>query len=60
MQPFANEGPLPRLDARLRRVGEWLLVGYTVMLVLVTFGETDRLERPAGTSVDAAVEVVLG
>jgi len=31
-----------------------------VMLVLVTFGETDRLERPAGTSVDAPVEVVLG
>jgi hypothetical protein len=44
----------------MRRVGGWLLVGYTVMLVLVTFGETDRLERPSGTSVDAPVEVVLG
>ena len=29
--------PLSRLDERLRRVGEWLLVGYTVALVLVTF-----------------------
>jgi hypothetical protein len=41
-------------------VGEWLLVGYTVMLVLVTFGETDRLEPRPGTSVDAPLEVVLG
>lgn len=60
MQPFVNGGPLPRLDARLRRVGEWLLVGYTVMLVLVTFGETDRLEPRPGTSVAAPVEVALG
>ena len=36
MQPCTDEGPLPRLDALLRRAGEWLLVGYTVVMVLVT------------------------
>jgi hypothetical protein len=60
MHEVVNEGPLPRLDARLRSVGAWLLVGYTVMLVLVTFGETGRLEPRPGTSVEVPVEVVLG
>ena len=60
MHRVVSGGPLPRLDARLRWVGEWLLVGYTVMLVLVTFGETDRLEPRPGTSVDVPVEVMLG
>jgi hypothetical protein len=38
MEPELEEGPLPRLDRLLRRVGEWLLVGYTVALLLMTFG----------------------
>ena len=33
-----EEGPLERLDARLRRVGQWLLVGYTVAFLLMAFG----------------------
>jgi len=37
MRPLVDEGPLHQLDARLRRAGEWLLVGYTVALVQVTF-----------------------
>ena len=60
MHRVVNEGPLPRLDARLRRVGEWLLVGYTVMLVLATFAGTDRVERGAGAIVEVPVQVVLG
>lgn len=30
MNPGAEEGPLPRLDALLRRASEWLLVGDTL------------------------------
>lgn len=55
-----DEGPLPRLDARLRQVGEWLLVGYTVLLVLATFGWTDRVERPPAATDAVVGEVVPG
>jgi len=41
-----EEDPLARLDARLRRVGEWLLVVYTVALLLMTFGGERWLAPP--------------
>ena len=56
-----EEGELPRLDARLRQVGEWLLVGYTVAMVLVTFVVPERHEQ--GVSVpgdDAMLEMFVG
>jgi hypothetical protein len=43
----------PMLDERLRRVGEWLLVGYTVALVLVTFVVPERPPPDATESSDA-------
>ena len=46
MHRVVSGGPLPRLDARLRWVGEWLLVGYTVMLVLVTFWRDGPARAP--------------
>lgn len=55
-----DDGPLPRLDVLLRRVGEWLLVGYTVALVLVTFVVPERPPPNAGESSDAAVELFVG
>jgi len=59
MHPI-EEGELPLLDAWLRRVGEWLLVGYTVAMVLVTFVLPDRHERGPETPGDAVVEVFVG
>ena len=54
MNPRTPEGPLPDLDTLLRRVGEWLLVGYTVAMVLVTFVvpelRTDTGERLSTSS----------
>ena len=61
MTPRTEEGPLPRLDALLRRAGDWLLVGYTVVMVLVTFVVPDRPARDAGAVTDDVVlEVPLG
>src|SRR5215813_8232794 len=51
-----DEGALPVLDARLRRVGEWLLVGYTVAMVLVTFVVPDRQEQAPAAPSDAVIE----
>jgi hypothetical protein len=56
MEPETEEGPLPRLDARRRKVGAWLLVGYTVALVRMTFAG-ERLLPPPASGV-AGVEVV--
>jgi len=54
------EGELTRLDARLRRVGEWLLVGYTVAMVLVTFVLPERHEcRPDAPS-DEVIQMFVG
>jgi hypothetical protein len=50
-------GAMEILDARLRRAGEWLLVGYTVLMVLVTFGGTERRELVPESPV--AVETVF-
>ena len=60
MDRMAEEGPLQRLDARLRRVGEWLLVGYTVALVMVTFVVPERPPPDTGESSDAMVELFVG
>ena len=60
MDRMLEEGPLPMLDERLRRVGEWLLVGYTVALVLVTFVLPERPPPNATESSDAAVELFVG
>ena len=56
MRPMVEEGELPLLDARLRRVGEWLLVGYTVAMVLVTFVVPYRQERAPDAPSDAVIE----
>jgi len=55
-----EEGELPRLDARLRRVGEWLLLGYTIAMVLVTFVVPEQPERASDPSSDAMVKVFVG
>ena len=60
MDRMSEEGPLPMLDERLRRVGEWLLVGYTVALVLVTFVLPDRSPREAGPETAAAIQLFVG
>jgi hypothetical protein len=59
MEWKTEEGPLPRLDARLRRVGEWLLVGYTVAMVLVSFvlPAPQRRADPAAPEVPVAMFV---
>jgi hypothetical protein len=46
LKPELEEDPLARLDARLRRVGEWLPVVYTVALLLMTFGGERWLAPP--------------
>ena len=56
----AEEGPLAMLDERLQRVGEWLLVGYTVALVLVTFVVPERPPPDGGGSSEAVVELFVG
>jgi len=55
-----SEGELPLLDARLRRVGEWLLVGYTVAMVLVTFVIPEQRDSDTGAPVDGVVELFVG
>lgn len=59
MRP-AEEGELPMLDARLRRVGEWLLVGYTVAMVLVTFVVPERHDRAADPPSDGVIQLFVG
>jgi hypothetical protein len=54
------EGELRVLDARLRRVGEWLLVGYTVAMVLVTFVVPERHVGDADVSSDAVIQLFVG
>ena len=56
MRSVIDEGALPVLDARLRRVGEWLLVGYTVAMELVTFVVPDRQEQAPAAPSDAVIE----
>ena len=46
MRRELEEDPLARLDARLRRVGEWLLVVYTVALLPRTVGGDRWLAPP--------------
>ena len=60
MRWMFEEGSQARLDARLRRVGEWLLVGYTVALVVVTFALPDRAPREAGPETAAAIQLFVG
>jgi hypothetical protein len=60
MHPM-DEGELPLLDERLRRVGEWLLVGYTVAMVLVTFVLPERHESgSSGPGEDPVLELFVG
>ena len=55
-----EEGSLEWLDARLRMVGEWLLVGYTVALLLVTFVGPQRFPPdPEETTAPVALDVVF-
>jgi len=60
MRWMFEEDAVPRLDAQLRRVGEWLLVGYTVALLLVTFVLPDRPPPDAGPASDDAVQMFVG
>ena len=60
MRWMFEEGSLARLDARLRKVGEWLLVGYTLALVLVTFVLPGRPPPDAGPETDAAAQLFVG
>jgi len=60
MRWMFEEDAVPRLDAQLRRVGEWLLVGYTIALVLVTFVLPDRAPREAGPETAAAIQLFVG
>ena len=46
MNRRTERSPLRRLDVLLRHVGEWLLVGYTVAMVLVTFVVPERRGDP--------------
>ena len=59
MRSVIEEGALPVLDARLRRVGEWLLVGYTVAMVLVTFVVPERQKQAPDAPSDAAIELLF-
>lgn len=54
------EGELRVVDARLRRVGEWLLVGYTIAMVLVTFVLPERHVPDADESSDAVIQLFVG
>jgi hypothetical protein len=56
----ALEGETSRLDAQLRRVGEWLLVGYTIAMVLVTFVLPERHERGTDAPSDAVIQLFVG
>lgn len=58
--PSVIEGEMPRLDARLRRVGEWLLVGYTVAMVLVTFLLPEQQAASADSPGDAVIQLFVG
>lgn len=60
MRPMVEEGELPLLDARLRRVSEWLLVGYTVAMVLVTFVVPEQHERAAEPPDDSLIQLFVG
>ena len=60
MRSAIEEGALPVLDARLRRVGEWLLVGYTVAMVLVTFVLPERHVADADVPGDAVIQLFVG
>jgi hypothetical protein len=60
MNRMSDEGAMQRLDARLRTVGEWLLVGYTVALVLVTFVLPDRSPRESGPETTASIQLFVG
>jgi hypothetical protein len=60
MNPRTEEGPLPLLDARLRRVGEWLLVGYTVAMVLFTFVPGSARTDDSPGPIDAPAQVMIG
>jgi hypothetical protein len=60
MDRMPEEGALQRLDARLRTVGEWLLVGYTIALVLVTFVLPDRSPAESGPETAGAIQLFVG
>jgi hypothetical protein len=60
MNPRTPEGPLPRLDALLRRVGEWLLVGYTVAMVLFTFVPGASRSDASTGPLEAPAQVMIG
>ena len=60
MRWMFEEGSLARLDGRLRRVGDWLLVGYTVALVLVTFVLPDGPPPQAGPGTAATIQLFVG
>ena len=56
-----SEGELTLLDGQLRKVGEWLLVGYTVAMVLVTFVLPERHDHDVSApSDDAGIALFVG
>jgi hypothetical protein len=55
-----RSGELKVLDARLRQAGEWLLVGYTVAMVLVTFVLPERHVADADVPGDAVIQLFVG
>ena len=60
MTPPTDEGPLPRHAALLGRLGEWLLVGYTVAMVLVAFGPGAPRHDDSPAPAEAPVQMMVG
>jgi hypothetical protein len=60
MNPRTDDGPLHRLDTLLGDVGEWLLVGYTVAMILVAFVPGAPRHDDSTAPVDAPVQMMVG
>ena len=60
MTPRTDEGPLPRLDVLLGRLGEWLLVGYTVAMMGVTLVPGSPRHDDSTGPVDAQLQIMIG
>jgi hypothetical protein len=60
MTPRTEEGPLPGLDALLRRAGKWLLVGYTVAMVLFAFVPGAARNDDSPGPAEAPQQIMIG
>jgi hypothetical protein len=60
MSPRTADGPLHRLEALLGYVGEWLLLGYTVAMILFAFVPGAPRHDDSTAPVDAPVQMMVG